>query len=196
MGRKTRIILLSITAVLAVVTFKAKLAVRPGTESEVLPAPRARQQEPLLSVAEPLETDVRTLTEEERMAEKVKELLLSDEEFIGSVSSSIESVVPKYVTEWVNGEEAASILAELQERGVEEAVSRIVTDENIDRIAETVASRLGTSDPGAFADATARIVSIISSSLTIPAVQKSAIENAILAFQPNVSMLQLCMRTL
>ena len=145
MGRKTRIILLSITAVLAVVTFIAMLAVRPGTESEVLAAARARQQEPLLSVAEPLETDVRTLTEEERMAEKVKELLLSDEEFIGSVSSSIESVVPEYVTEWVNGEEAASILAELQERGVEEAVSRIVTDENIDRIAETVASRLGTS---------------------------------------------------
>ena len=182
MGRKTRIILLSITAVLAVVTFIAMLAVRPGTESEVLAAARARQQEPLLSVAEPLETDVRTLTEEERMAEKVKELLLSDEEFIGSVSSSIESVVPEYVTEWVNGEEAASILAELQERGVEEAVSRIVTDENIDRIAETVSSRLGTSDPGAFADATDRIVSIISSSLTIPAVQKSAIENAILAF--------------
>ena len=185
MGRKTRIILLSITAVLAVVTFIAILAVRPGTESEVLAAARARQQEPLLSVAEPLETDVRTLTEEERMAEKVKELLLSDEEFIGSVSSSIESVVPEYVAEWVNGEEAASILAELQERGVEEAVSRIVTDENIDRIAETVASRLGTSDPGTYADATDRIVSIISSSLTIPAVQKSAIENAILAFYEN-----------
>ena len=52
MGRKTRIILLSITAVLAVVTFIAMLAVRPGTESEVLAAARARQHETLTPLRE------------------------------------------------------------------------------------------------------------------------------------------------
>ena len=55
MGRKTRIVLLSVTTVLAVVTFIAMLAVRPGTESQVLEAARERQQEPLLSVSEPLD---------------------------------------------------------------------------------------------------------------------------------------------
>ena len=185
MGRKTRIILLSITAVLAVVTFIAMLAVRPGTESEVLDEARARQQEPLLSVAEPLETDVRTLTEEQEMAEKVREILLADEDFIAAVSSSIESVVPEYVSGWVEGEEAAAVFSGIQERGVEEAVKRIVTDENIDRIAELVASKLGTADSGAFSDATDRIVSIISASLVIPELQKSAISNAIIAYYEN-----------
>lgn len=182
MGRKTRIILLSVTAVLAVVTFIAMLAVRPGTDSEVLEEARARQQEPLLSVAEPLETDITALTEEEKMAEKVREILLADEEFISAVSASIESVVPEYVSEWVNGEEASLVFSGIQERGVEEAVRRIVTDENIESIAELVASRLGTSDADAYSDATARIVSLISSSLVIPELQKSAIEDAIIEY--------------
>lgn len=182
MGRKTRIILLSVTAVLAVVTFIAMLAVRPGTDSEVLEEARARQQEPLLSVAEPLETDITALTEEEKMAEKVREILLSDEEFISAVSASIESVVPEYVSDWVNGEEASLIFSGIQERGVEEAVRRIVTDENIESIAELVASRLGTSDAEAYSDATARIVALISSSLVIPELQKSAIEDAIIEY--------------
>ena len=185
MGRKTRIILLSITAVLAVVTFIAMLAVRPGTDSEVLEEARARQQEPLLSVAEPLETDVQALTEEEEMAEKVRDMLLADEDFIAAVSSLIEAVVPGYVSEWVDGEEAAAVFAGIQERGVEEAVRRIVTDENIDMIAERVASRLGTTDSDAYAQAADRIAAMISSSLVIPELQKSAIAEAVTAYYEN-----------
>lgn len=182
MGRKTRIVLLSVTTVLAVVTFIAMLAVRPGTESQVLEAARERQQEPLLSVSEPLETDVKTLSDEERMAEKVRELLLSDEAFIASLSSSIESIVPEYVTEWVESDEAAAILDDLQERGVSEAVSRIVTEENINEIAAVVASKLGTDDAGVYKDATDRVVSIIAGSLVIPELQKKAVEEAVNAF--------------
>ena len=65
MGRKIRIVLLSVTAVAAVFSFASMLATRPGSDSTVLDAARARQSEPLLSVAEPLETDIDAITAEE-----------------------------------------------------------------------------------------------------------------------------------
>ena len=96
--------------------------------------------------------------------------------------TSIESIVPEYVTEWVESDEAAAILDDLQERGVSEAVSRIVTEENINEIAAVVASKLGTDDAGVYKDATDRVVSIIAGSLVIPELQKKAVEEAVSAF--------------
>ena len=89
MGKKTRIILLTVTAVLAVFVFSAMWAVRPGSPNAVLEAARARQSEPLLSVSEPLETDVKTLSDEERMAESVAAILADDEDFLSSLALAI-----------------------------------------------------------------------------------------------------------
>ena len=94
MGKKTRIVLLSITAALAVFTFSAMWVVRPGSQNAVLEAARERQNEPLLSVSEPLETDVAALTAEEEMAEKVAGILSSDEDFISSLAASIAGIIP------------------------------------------------------------------------------------------------------
>ena len=94
MGKKTRIVLLSITAALAVFTFSAMWVVRPGSQNAVLDAARERQNEPLLSVSEPLETDVATLTAEEEMAGKVAGILASDDDFISSLAASIAGIIP------------------------------------------------------------------------------------------------------
>ena len=89
MGKKTRIVLLSITAAIAVFTFFAMWIVRPDSQSSVLDSARERQNEPLLQVAEPLETDVAVLSAEEEMAEKVSQILASDEEFISALAEDI-----------------------------------------------------------------------------------------------------------
>ncbi len=89
MGKKTRIVLLSITAAIAVFTFVAMWTVRPDSQSSVLDAARERQNEPLLQVSEPLETDVATLSAEEEMAEKVAALLSSDEAFVSTLAEDI-----------------------------------------------------------------------------------------------------------
>lgn len=101
MGKKTRIVLLTVTAVLAVFVFSAMWTVRPGTHNAVLEAARARQNEPLLSVAEPLETDVKALSEEERMAEEVAALLSADDAFISSLAAAIadEISLDSYIPE-------------------------------------------------------------------------------------------------
>ena len=89
MGKKTRIVLLSITVAIAVFTFIVMWTVRPDSQSSVLDAARERQTEPLLQVSEPLETDVQTLSSEEEMAKKVAEILATDDEFISELSTSI-----------------------------------------------------------------------------------------------------------
>ena len=93
MGKKTRIVLLSITAAVTAFAFVAMWVVRPGSQDAVLEAARERQNEPLLSVAEPLETDVAVLTAEEEMAEKVAAILSEDEAFISSLSQSIAGLI-------------------------------------------------------------------------------------------------------
>ena len=93
MGKKTRIVLLSITIAIAVFTFSAMWIVRPDSQSSVLDAARERQNEPLLHVSEPLETDVATLSQEEEMAGKVAGLLSADDDFISSLAVSISGQI-------------------------------------------------------------------------------------------------------
>ena len=93
MGKKTRIVLLAVTVVIAVFTFGMMWAVRPNAQDPVLEAARERQSEPLLSVSEPLETDTAAISAEEKMAEKVAALLSSDEEFISALSNQIAANV-------------------------------------------------------------------------------------------------------
>ena len=180
MGKKIRIVLLTVTAVAAVFSFALMLDVRPGSDSTVLNAAKDRQSEPLLSVSEPLETDPGTIAAEEEMAEKVKGILLADDEFIGSISDQIYDGVPEMVNSWLAGEEGAAILQTLQDNGVDEAVARIVTEENINAIAERVAANLGTNDSEAFAAAADRLARTVASQIIIPQIQREVVRNTVI----------------
>ena len=125
MGKKTRIVLLSITVALAVFTFSLMWIVRPDSQNSVLDSARERQAEPLLHVSEPLETDAATLSAEEEMADRVSQILASDEEFLSAVAAAVAENISldDYIPDMV-----------------EKVYSRI--SEDYDAIAADIASRL------------------------------------------------------
>ena len=181
--KKLRIVLLAITAVLAVFSFSTMLAVRPGQHSAVLEAARERQRVPILSVTEPLETNTDQIAEEERIARLVADILLSDEAFIGGVSDQVEAAIPGYITEWVQSEEFATIMDKALEESISEIVDRVitelVTDENLDYVASIVADRLGTSEEEVYVAAFSRIATRVLSMLTLPDGDELDIESAV-----------------
>ena len=181
--KKLRIVLLAITAVLAVFSFSTMLAVRPGQHSAVLEAARERQRVPILSVTEPLETNTDQIAEEERIARLVADILLSDEAFIGGVSDQVEAAIPGYITEWVQSEEFAAIMDKALEDSISEIVDRVitelVTDENLDYVASIVADRLGTSEEEVYVAAFSRIATRVLSMLTLPDGDELDIESAV-----------------
>ena len=181
--KKLRIVLLAITAVLAVFSFSTMLAVRPGQHSAVLEAARERQRVPILSVTEPLETNTDQIAEEERIARLVADILLSDEAFIGGVSDQVEAAIPGYVTEWVQSEEFAAIMDKALEDSISEIVDRViaelVTDENLEYVASIVAERLGTSEEEVYAAAFSRIATRVLAMLTLPDGNEFDIESAV-----------------
>lgn len=89
MSKSARIITLTVTAVLAVACFIGLWLVRPGEESAVLQSARERQNVPLVSVAEPLETDPVAVSAQEKFASEVREILLSDEDFIEDIKQLV-----------------------------------------------------------------------------------------------------------
>ena len=91
MGKSSRIVLLTITSVLAIFVFAAMWVVKPSEEGSVLSAARERQSTPLVSVSEPLKTDVKALSEEEEFELKVRNLLTEDPEFIDKLTNSIKA---------------------------------------------------------------------------------------------------------
>lgn len=91
MSKSFRISVLSITVVLAIFVFIGLWSVRPGQQNDVLASARERQNTPLMDVKAPLETDAKTLSEEEKMAAKVQSIILSDESFRQKLSSQIAS---------------------------------------------------------------------------------------------------------
>ena len=101
MGKKTRIVLLAVTVVIAVFTFGMMWTVRPNANDSVLEAARERQTESLLSVSQPLETDPETISKEEEMAEKVAEILLSDDDFIVAIADKVVASVD--INEYIPG---------------------------------------------------------------------------------------------
>ena len=101
MGKKTRIVLLAVTVVIAVFTFGMMWTVRPHANDSVLEAARERQTESLLSVSQPLETDPETISKEEEMAEKVAEILLSDDDFIAAIADKVVASVD--INEYIPG---------------------------------------------------------------------------------------------
>ena len=111
--KNLRIVLLAVTAVLSVFSFATMLAVRPDQQSAVLDAARQRQEEPILSVAEPLETDTDAIAEEERIARMAADILADDEEFITRISSEVETSVPGYIAEYVQSDEFKALFDQI-----------------------------------------------------------------------------------
>ena len=181
--KKLRIVLLAITAVIAVFSFSTMLAVRPGQHSAVLEAARERQRVPILSVTEPLETNTDQIAEEERIARLVADILISDDAFIGGVSDKVEAAIPGYITEWVESDEFSAIMDEALENSITEIVDRViaelVTDENIDYVASIVAERLGTSEEEVYVTAFSRIATRVLSMLTLPDGNELDIESVV-----------------
>lgn len=91
MGRSSRIVFLTITAILAIFVFVAMWVVKPSGNSNVLTAARERQNTPLVSVEKPLETDIKTLSQEEEFEQKVRKLLAEDPEFLEKLTQSIKA---------------------------------------------------------------------------------------------------------
>ncbi len=168
-SRSSRIIVLTFTAVLAVAVFAGIWTFRPGQEeNEILKAARERQTKSLIEIREPLETDVKKLSEDEKMAQRVKELLLSDADFTAAVtdnvvtndafSEAIEPIVKQRVDYYaelyrpelialiekeseVNREELVdSLIGPVSEKVYSEFEARVGAD--ADAIAELVLERL------------------------------------------------------
>ncbi len=91
MGKSSRIVVLSVFSVLTLCVFLALLAVRPGTQNDILAQARARQAQSLVDVNEPLETDPQAVSEAEAFADEVRQILLSDESFRSDVAHSVAS---------------------------------------------------------------------------------------------------------
>lgn len=91
MGKSSRIVVLSVFSVLTLCVFLALLAVRPGTQNDILAQARARQAQSLVDVNEPLETDPQAVSEAEAFADEVRQILLSDESFRSDVANSVAS---------------------------------------------------------------------------------------------------------
>ena len=183
--KNLRIVLLAVTAVLSVFSFATMLAVRPGQQSAVLDAARQRQEEPILSVAEPLETDTDAIAEEERIARMAADILADDEEFITRISSEVETSVPGYIAEYVQSDEFKALFEASVEESIDEIVSRViselVTDENLDYVASIVAEKLGTSEDEVYVAAFSRIASHVLSMITLPDDDTLDIEKAVMS---------------
>lgn len=125
MGKQLRYILLSFTVVLAIFLFALLWQVRPGHDSSILNEARARQQKTLLEVQKPLVTDVVELSEEEKMSEKVSDILLTDEAFASAVAEKLEEMIPPYVEKYT-----AEYISTLKADIIAEVSSQVLNDKS------------------------------------------------------------------
>lgn len=93
MSRKSNTVLLTTTITLTVFVAALVLFFNPNMgldsySSQVLNEAIDRQNTPLISVTQPLVTDTEVIREEEKMAQKVSEILQKDESFISNVGDS------------------------------------------------------------------------------------------------------------
>ena len=188
--KNLRIVLLAVTAVLSVFSFATMLEVRPGQQSSILEAARQRQEEPILSVTEPLETDTSVVAQEERIARMAADILADDEAFIERISAEVESSIPGYISQYVQSDEFKALFeASVQDsidQIVNDVIDKLVTDENLDYVASLVAEKLGTSEEDVYIAAFSRIASRVLSMITMPDDETLDIEKAVLeVYQSN-----------
>ena len=139
MGKKTRVALLTITVVLTLFTFVSMYMTRPGHSDwakKVLEEAAARQNQSLVSVKEPLETDTKVLSEEEKMAEKVAAILSDDSSFNDKVKANIVNDITDELEAWKN-----SVKDDIS-KDVEEYLSSYSLDEYIPALRDEINSAI------------------------------------------------------
>ena len=117
MGKSTRIVLLSVTAVLAIAVFLVLWAVRPGSDSALLEQARSRQPQGLVDVTGEVDYDV------------IADELMADEDFMNMVASAVDV------------DQEAAVDDETVRRVADEAIQAYV-DANIDELYAIVDGRI------------------------------------------------------
>ncbi len=120
MGKASRIVILTITIVLTVFVFAGMWVFRPEAESTVLESARQRQNTPLVNVQEPLETDLKVLSEEEEFELKVREILAEDPDFLDRLTESTKDAI-------LSDEEFVSDIGDKVVAGAESKAEEIVS---------------------------------------------------------------------
>ena len=117
MGKSTRIVLLSVTAVLAIAVFLVLWAVRPGSDSALLEQARSRQPQGLVDVTGEVDYDV------------IADELMADEDFMNMVASAVDV------------DQEAAVDDETVRRVADEAIQAYV-DANMDELYAIVDGRI------------------------------------------------------
>ena len=117
MGKSTRIVLLSVTAVLAIAVFLVLWAVRPGSDSALLEQARSRQTQGLVDVTGEVDYDV------------IADELMADEDFMNMVASAVDV------------DQEAAVDDETVRRIADEAIGAYV-DANMDELYAIVDGRI------------------------------------------------------
>ena len=117
MGKSTRIVLLSVTAVLAIAVFLVLWAVRPGSDSALLEQARSRQTQGLVDVTDEVDYDV------------IADELMADEDFMNMVASAVDV------------DQEAAVDDETVRRIADEAIGAYV-DANMDELYAIVDGRI------------------------------------------------------
>ena len=163
MSKSARIVTLTVTTVLTVAVFAMLWMVRPSEDNQVLQAARERQAESLITVSEPLETDIATLSEQEKFANEVQAVLLndatfrreleaiilSDEEFISrvkdaimpSVDERVETLVKSYADEY-----KSEIVALVESESLKYSDTTRLVDELIDPVTTRIYNDFAAND--------------------------------------------------
>ena len=100
MRKKTLAAILAFTIIITMFIFCAMYLTRPDSNAyslQILEEARQRQNKSLISVTAPLNTDTYQMSQEERMAEKVAEILSSDAAFASGVKDVIIEDVEAYM---------------------------------------------------------------------------------------------------
>lgn len=141
MSRKSNTVLLTTTITLTVFVAALVLFFNPNMgldsySSQVLNEAIERQNTPLINVTQPLVTDTEVIREEEKMAQKVSEILQNDESFIsnvgdssvGYIDSRMGEIEEKYSQNMID---RINSVDQKREEAVASLSSRVLSDEEI-----------------------------------------------------------------
>lgn len=144
MSRKAGLAIISITLTVTACLAVAMFILNPNAGEDslgarILAEAKARQSESIITVPEPLKTDIVALTEEEKMAEKVSVILSSDEAFVADIGSQAAPVVGEKISD------LEDVYSEDMIRRIDAstAEAKAYTDEKVKSDAELVQYLLG-----------------------------------------------------
>ena len=151
MNKKAWLVILAVTTAVTVFTFSATWAIRPNSSTsaladKVFEQAKERQGKPLVSITEPLNTDVEALSEEERMAREVASLLAKNDSFISEISKAVHDSVSEELNEWGNNyREDVKNSVQTQAEAYKSEIKRDV-DMSLDTMSASIDSKLASSE--------------------------------------------------